>query len=110
MLHSIIDAITGDHSNGTKKMVKKIKGTVVLMKKNVLDFNDFNASVLDRVHEFLGQGVSLQLVSAVNSDPSGESLIYISLFCCFFNLENHFLWDNLSLNLFRSHLFMLHSL
>ncbi|KAL9393143.1 hypothetical protein Peur_012428 [Populus x canadensis] len=70
MLHSIIDAITGDHSNGTKKMVKKIKGTVVLMKKNVLDFNDFNASVLDRVHEFLGQGVSLQLVSAVNSDPS----------------------------------------
>ncbi|XP_061972046.1 probable linoleate 9S-lipoxygenase 5 [Populus nigra] len=70
MLHSIIDAITGDHSNGTKK----IKGTVVLMKKNVLDFNDFNASVLDRVHEFLGQGVSLQLVSAVNSDPSENDL------------------------------------
>lgn len=41
---------------------KKIKGTVVLMKNNVLDFNDFHASVLDRVHEFLGQGVSLQLI------------------------------------------------
>ncbi|KAL3591217.1 hypothetical protein D5086_009857 [Populus alba] len=74
MLHSIIDAITGDHSNGTRKMEKKIKGTVVLMKKNVLDFNDFNASVLDRVHELLGQGVSLQLVSAVNSDPSENDL------------------------------------
>lgn len=80
MFHNIIDAITGDHSNGTRKMEKKIKGTVVLMKKNVLDFNDFNASVLDRVHELLGQGVSLQLVSAVNSDPSGESLIYIFLY------------------------------
>ncbi|KAI3440436.1 uncharacterized protein J3R85_003505, partial [Psidium guajava] len=48
---------------------KKVKGTVVLMKKNVLDFNDFNASVLDRVHELLGQKVSLRLVSAVHGDP-----------------------------------------
>lgn len=38
------------------------------MKKNVLDFNDFNASVLDRVHELLGKKVSLQLISAVNAD------------------------------------------
>ncbi|KAF8394410.1 hypothetical protein HHK36_020618 [Tetracentron sinense] len=50
-------------------MGKKIKGSVVLMKKNVLDFTDFNASILDRVHEFLGKGVSLQLISAVNGDP-----------------------------------------
>ena len=75
MFHNIMDAITGGS--------KKIKGTVVLMKKNVLDFNDFNASVLDRFHELLGQGVSLQLISAVNSDPSGEPSIYISLFSCF---------------------------
>ncbi|KAJ6305874.1 hypothetical protein OIU78_021242 [Salix suchowensis] len=66
MLHNIIDAITGGH--------KKIKGTVVLMKKNVLDFNDFHASVLDRFHELLGQGVSLQLISAVHADPSENGL------------------------------------
>jgi linoleate 9S-lipoxygenase len=77
MFQNIIDAITGD-SDGSKKLkcgdgeCKKIKGTVVLMKKNVLGFNDFHASVLDRVHELLGQRVSLQLISAVNSDRSGE--------------------------------------
>jgi linoleate 9S-lipoxygenase len=42
---------------------------VVLMKKNVLDFNDIKASFLDRVHELLGKGVSMQLVSAVHQDP-----------------------------------------
>ncbi|XP_024025452.1 probable linoleate 9S-lipoxygenase 5 [Morus notabilis] len=67
MLHNIINAITGDqnHENDKKKI---IKGSVVLMKKNVLDFNDFHASILDRVHELLGQRVSLQLISAVNAD------------------------------------------
>ncbi|KAI5580171.1 hypothetical protein BDE02_08G137400 [Populus trichocarpa] len=49
---------------------RKIKGTVVLMKKNVLDFNDIKASFLDRVHELLGKGVSMQLVSAVHQDPA----------------------------------------
>ncbi|KAG6646021.1 hypothetical protein CIPAW_08G164200 [Carya illinoinensis] len=43
------------------------------MKKNVLDFNDFHASVLDRVHELFGQRVSLQLVSAVNYGDSTEN-------------------------------------
>lgn len=56
----------------TTKVSEKIKGSVVLMKKNVLDFNDFNASILDRVHELFGQRVTLQLVSAVNGDP-GET-------------------------------------
>ncbi|KAL9341557.1 hypothetical protein Peur_064882 [Populus x canadensis] len=79
MFQNIIDAITGD-SVGSKKLkcgdgeCKKIKGTVVLMKKNVLGFNDFHASVLDRVHELLGQRVSLQLISAVNSDRSDNDL------------------------------------
>ncbi|GMY21572.1 probable linoleate 9S-lipoxygenase 5 isoform X1 [Fagus crenata] len=61
--------ITGndDDDNGNNK---KIEGTVVLMKKNVLDFNDFIASVLDSFHELLGQRVSLQLISAVNADPA----------------------------------------
>ncbi|XP_022723049.1 probable linoleate 9S-lipoxygenase 5 [Durio zibethinus] len=49
---------------------KKIQGTVVLMKKNVLDMNDLKASLLDRVHELLGKGVSLQLISAVHTDPA----------------------------------------
>ncbi|CAL9003385.1 unnamed protein product [Prunus brigantina] len=48
---------------------KKIKGRVVLMKKNVLDLNDFKASVLDRVHELLGKAVSLRLISSVKGDP-----------------------------------------
>ena len=65
MLQNIINKITGDDESGNKK----VEGTVVLMKKNVLDFNDFNASVLDRVRELLGQKVSFQLISAVNGDP-----------------------------------------
>lgn len=83
MLGHIIDAITccgddRDDNNGNKKMkceqgkCKKIKGTVVLMKKNVLDFNDFNASFLDRFHELLGRKVTLQLISAVHGEPAGE--------------------------------------
>lgn len=34
------------------------------MKKNVLDLTDMKASFLDRVHELLGKGVSMQLISA----------------------------------------------
>ncbi|KAI7979124.1 putative linoleate 9S-lipoxygenase 5 [Camellia lanceoleosa] len=55
-----------DNNNGSRK---KIKGTVVLVKKNILDMNDLGASFLDRVHEFWGKGVSLQLIS---SDPNGK--------------------------------------
>ncbi|KAK4595879.1 hypothetical protein RGQ29_014103 [Quercus rubra] len=66
MLQNIINKITGDDESGNKK----VEGTVVLMKKNVLDFNDFNASVLDGFLELLGQKVSFQLISAVNGDPA----------------------------------------
>ena len=65
MLQNIINKITGDDESGNKK----VEGKVVLMKKNVLDFNDFNASVLDGFDELLGQKVSFQLISAVNGDP-----------------------------------------
>lgn len=54
-------------------MVKKVKGTVVLMKKNVLDFTDFHASFLDRLHELLGQGVSFHLVSSTVGDPNNRN-------------------------------------
>ncbi|KAL3626260.1 Linoleate 9S-lipoxygenase 5 [Castilleja foliolosa] len=52
---------------------KKIKGTVTMMKNNVMDVTDIKASVLDRLYELFGKGVSLQLISSVNVDPaSGE--------------------------------------
>ncbi|KAI4355472.1 hypothetical protein L6164_004244 [Bauhinia variegata] len=48
----------------------KIKGTVILMRKNVLiDVSDVGATVIDNLTELLGQGVSLQLISSVNGDP-----------------------------------------
>lgn len=64
----------------------RIKGTVVLMRKNVLDFNsvaDFTkgnvggvigtglnviGSTVDGLTAFLGRSVSLQLISATKSD------------------------------------------
>ncbi|CAK7340714.1 unnamed protein product [Dovyalis caffra] len=71
MFQNTVNAIVGCCTGDSKK---KIKGTVVLMKKNFLDFDDLKASVLDRVHELVGQGVSLQLISAINSDPSENDL------------------------------------
>ncbi|KAK3042134.1 hypothetical protein RJ639_001254 [Escallonia herrerae] len=55
-------------SNGSDK--RKMKGTVLLMKKNVLDLTDQGASLLDHVHELVGKGVSLQLISATHGDPA----------------------------------------
>lgn len=64
----------------------KIRGTVVLMRKNVLDFNtivsigggnvhgvidsgiNIIGSTLDGLTAFLGRSVSLQLISATKSD------------------------------------------
>lgn len=52
----------------------EVKGTVVLMQKNVLDFNDFTSTVIDAASELLlGQGVSLQLVSATVGDPNNRN-------------------------------------
>ncbi|CAL9073063.1 unnamed protein product, partial [Musa textilis] len=78
MLHGFFDAITGKHHEAAKSSAT-VKGSVLLTKKNVLDFNDFNASLLDGLHEFLGKGVSLQLVSATVADPVSSSSSPISL-------------------------------
>lgn len=79
--HNIMQVVNRDGENKNTK----IKGTVVLMKKNVLDFNDLTASVLDRVHEVFGQGVSLQLISAVNSDSGKVALLWqLPYFTSFF--------------------------
>lgn len=64
MIGDLVDLLTGGGGNAAK-----VKGTVVLMKKNVLDFNDFNASFLDRLHEFLGNKVTLRLISSDVTDP-----------------------------------------
>lgn len=61
------------YEDEAEMMKKTIKGTVVLMKKNVLDLNDFGASLLDRVYEIFGKHVSLQLISSTHCDPSNES-------------------------------------
>ncbi|MED6138211.1 Linoleate 9S-lipoxygenase 5 [Stylosanthes scabra] len=56
------------HQNGEKKK-SSVRGKVVLMKKGVLDFHDIKSNVLDRIHELMGNGVSLQLVSSLTPDP-----------------------------------------
>lgn len=84
MIHNFVDAITGknhhQHQQNLGATRHKVEGMVVLMKKNVLDFNDFNATVLDGVHEMLGKHVTLQLVSSVTAEhPTGAAgtvLIY----------------------------------
>ncbi|TKV91889.1 hypothetical protein SEVIR_9G126900v4 [Setaria viridis] len=63
MLSGIIDGLTGANKNA------RLKGTVVLMRKNVLDLNDFGATVIDGISEFLGKGVTCQLISSTLVDP-----------------------------------------
>ncbi|CAK9314965.1 unnamed protein product, partial [Citrullus colocynthis] len=46
---------------------KKIKGKVILMRSNVLDFTEFHSNLLDNFTELLGGGVSLQLISATHA-------------------------------------------
>ncbi|XP_019187173.1 PREDICTED: probable linoleate 9S-lipoxygenase 5 isoform X1 [Ipomoea nil] len=48
--------------------VKKIKGKVVVMRKNSLDFNDLGASSLDNLFDIFGGKVSIELVSSVQPD------------------------------------------
>ena len=73
-----MDPITDEKMNTKMKYevgeIKKIQGTVVLMKKKFLDSNDLTASLADRLDEIVGNKVSLQLISAVNGDPGKFSL------------------------------------
>uniref|UniRef100_A0A0E0KHV4 Lipoxygenase n=1 Tax=Oryza punctata TaxID=4537 RepID=A0A0E0KHV4_ORYPU len=64
MLGGIIDTITGSSKQS------RLKGTVVLMRKNVLDLNDFGATVIDGLGEFVGKGVTCQLISSTAVDPN----------------------------------------
>ncbi|KAI3689236.1 hypothetical protein L2E82_47189 [Cichorium intybus] len=53
----------------TEQTKKKIKRTVVLVKKNVLDVNDVCASILDRVYEIFGKCILIKLISADHCEP-----------------------------------------
>jgi len=70
----------------------KIKGKVVLMRKNVLDLNSLTSvggiigeglgilgSTVDNLTAFLGRSVSLQLISATNADGSFLLLLLLLL-------------------------------
>ncbi|BAF13126.1 linoleate 9S-lipoxygenase 2 [Oryza sativa Japonica Group] len=63
MLGGIIGGLTGNKN-------ARLKGSLVLMRKNALDINDFGATVIDGISEFLGRGVTCQLVSSSLVDPN----------------------------------------
>ncbi|XP_024964101.1 probable linoleate 9S-lipoxygenase 5 isoform X1 [Cynara cardunculus var. scolymus] len=65
MLHKIANLVLGENHEAKKT---KVKGKVVLVKKNLLDFNDLGASILDRAHELFGQRISIQFISATHAD------------------------------------------
>lgn len=72
MLGTLLGTVCGKiPEDEAKNEENQIKGTVVLQKKNVMDAPDVFASVLDRLHEAFGKGVSLQLISSVHGDPAG---------------------------------------
>ncbi|XP_020580260.1 probable linoleate 9S-lipoxygenase 3 [Phalaenopsis equestris] len=48
----------------------KVKAKVVMMNKNVLDLNDFNAAIVNQIQDFLGQKVEFRLASATVGDPN----------------------------------------
>ncbi|THG11023.1 hypothetical protein TEA_028839 [Camellia sinensis var. sinensis] len=62
------------HLSSRVQMLESLDNVLVELYKqnNVLDFNDFNPSTFDNVHEFLGQNVYLQLISLVNADPADK--------------------------------------
>ncbi|KAI4984752.1 hypothetical protein ZWY2020_017382 [Hordeum vulgare] len=62
-----LDLIGGLTGGGSKT---RLKGSVVLTRKNALDFNDLGATVIDGITEFLGRGVTCQLISSTNVDSN----------------------------------------
>ena len=70
LLYGFLDRLTGKNKEAWKE--GRIRGTAVLVKRDVLDVGDFYASVLDGAHKILGKddGVAFHLVSATAPDPS----------------------------------------
>nr|WCQ76779.1 LOX3 [Salvia miltiorrhiza] len=77
MWENLLGCLCGEIKDSPKieqqqQQKKKIKGIVVLKKKNVMDVTDVGASLLDRIHELFGKGVSLQLVSSHSAEPGNS--------------------------------------
>ncbi|CAK7340715.1 unnamed protein product [Dovyalis caffra] len=72
MFQNTINAIVGCCTKDSKK---KIKGTVVLMKKKFLDFDDLKASVLERVHEFVGQGTDFNVMKTKLKNTTNSNFL-----------------------------------
>jgi linoleate 9S-lipoxygenase len=70
MLEKLLETVCGKIRDEPKIEPKKIKGSVVLVKKNIMDVTDAGASFLDRLYEIFGKGVSLQLIGAVHGDSA----------------------------------------
>ncbi|KAH6816455.1 PLAT/LH2 domain-containing lipoxygenase family protein [Perilla frutescens var. frutescens] len=64
MWEKFLGSVCGKIKDEPKIEQQKIKGTVVLKKKNVMDVTDIGASFLDRFHELFGKGVSFRLIGA----------------------------------------------
>lgn len=90
MLHkSIFDSTEGEeNTNKRMKMHEnmKIKGTVVLMKKNLFELTNVFADAHDRFDEVLGHKVELQLISAVHIDSNGMLILFPEFHDTFFIL------------------------
>ncbi|TYI70850.1 hypothetical protein E1A91_D08G251900v1 [Gossypium mustelinum] len=72
-LASSVGNVVGDITGLNKPSKNTITGSVVIVKKNVLDFTAVHSTVADSLFELLGNQVSLQLVSAENPDPANEN-------------------------------------
>ncbi|XP_062214878.1 probable linoleate 9S-lipoxygenase 4 [Phragmites australis] len=68
LLHGLVDRLTGKNKEAWNE--GRIRGTAVVVKKDVLGFGHFNASLLDGIHYILGQeeGLAFRLVSATAAD------------------------------------------
>ncbi|XP_071725507.1 probable linoleate 9S-lipoxygenase 5 [Rutidosis leptorrhynchoides] len=64
IFRKVANCLLGDDNAKEKTTVK---GKVVLMKKNRLDFNDVGASVIDQVQELLGRHIYIQLISITHA-------------------------------------------
>jgi linoleate 9S-lipoxygenase len=74
MLGGLLDDLMGGYKNA------ELKGSVVLMRKDALELNDFAANAMDNIFEFLGVGgITCQLISSTVVDRSEHSHRIFSL-------------------------------
>ncbi|VAI01399.1 unnamed protein product [Triticum turgidum subsp. durum] len=71
ILGGLIDGLTGANKSA------RLKGTVVLMRKNVLDLTDFGATIMDGIGDFFGKGVTCQLISSTLIDHGKQSTLLL---------------------------------